>query len=45
MKKNKDFELKTLWRAFIAFWLLIAIVTAVGGAAGGVYSLVKDKTV
>lgn len=45
MKKNKDFELKTLWRAFVAFWLLIAIVTALGGAAGGAYSLLKDKTV
>ena len=45
MKKTNDFELKTLWRAFVAFWLLIAIVTAIGGAAGGVYSLLRDKTV
>ena len=45
MKKTNDFELKTLWRAFVAFWLLIAIVTAIGGAAGGAYSLLRDKTV
>ena len=45
MKKTNDFELKTLLRAFVAFWLLIAIVTAIGGAAGGAYSLLRDKTV
>ncbi len=44
MNKTKEFELKTLWRVFVAFWLVIAIATAAGAAAGGVYSLLRDKT-
>ncbi|MBQ2793758.1 MAG: hypothetical protein IJF05_03570 [Clostridia bacterium] len=45
MTKNNEFNIKTLWRVIVAFWLVIAIATAAGAVAGGVYSLLRDKTV
>ena len=44
MNKTTEFEIKTLWRVLVAFWLVIAIVTALGAAVGGAYSLLHDKT-
>ena len=43
MTKN-EFDIKTLLRVLVSFWIIIAIVTALGGVAGGVYSLLRDKT-
>ena len=45
MTKTHEFDLKDLWRVFLSFWLIIAILTAIGGVGGGVYSLLTDKTV
>ncbi len=44
MKKTNEIDVKTLWRVLVAFWLVIAIATAIGAAAGGAYSLLRDKT-
>ena len=43
MTKN-EFDIKTLLRVLVAFWLVIAIVTVLGGVIGGGYSLLSDKT-
>ncbi len=45
MTKKYEFDLKALWRIFVAFWLMIAIVTATSGIIGCVYSFLTDKTV
>ena len=40
---NKEFDVKTLWRVLVSFWLIICIATALGAVAGGAYSLIVDR--
>jgi len=43
-KKEKEFELITLWRVLRRFWALILIITLLFGALGFTYSLLTDTT-
>ena len=43
MKENTEFSIKTLWQVFVAFWLVISIITVAAGAIGGIYASAYKK--
>ena len=45
MENKREFDVKTLLRVLISFWLVIAVATAAAGALGGVYSYLADKPI
>ncbi len=43
-RKEKEFELITLWRVFCRFWVLILAITVLFGVLGFAYSALTDTT-